>query len=207
MCHAQQDAASHQPRQDIELSSCVKAPTNRAAPRNLYLALQSIGLRLTVLLRKVRYRSRRLASRGTRSAGGHPFFAVDGASPRQRDHALQSTIPPVLSFVKDGRLRGIATTGLARSGAAGAADYRRGRVAGFDVPLWFGLAAPKGTPRPIVEKLAAALDKTLAMPDVQEALMKQGFTAMNLGPEEFGKFYAAEAAKWAKVVDAVGLGR
>ena len=56
-------------------------------------------------------------------------------------------------------------------------------MAGFDVPLWFGLAAPKGTPRPIVEKLAAALDKTLAMPDVQEALMKQGFTAMNLGPE------------------------
>ena len=37
-------------------------------------------------------------------------------------------------------------------------------MAGFDVPLWFGLAAPKGTPRPIVEKLAAALDKTLAMP-------------------------------------------
>ena len=114
MCHAQQDAASHQPRQDIELSSCVKAPTNRAAPRNLYLALQSIGLRLTVLLRKVRYLSRRLASRGTRSEGGHPFFAVAGASPRQRDHALQSTIPPVLSFVKDGRLRGIATTGLER---------------------------------------------------------------------------------------------
>ena len=76
MCHAQQDAASHQPRQDIELSSCVKAPTNRAAPRNLCLALQSVGLRFTVLLRKVRYRSRRLASGGTRSAGGHPFFAA-----------------------------------------------------------------------------------------------------------------------------------
>jgi hypothetical protein len=40
-----------------------------------------------------------------------------------------------------------------------------------------------------------------------KALTKQGFTAMNLGPEEFGRFYAAEAAKWAKVVDAVGLGR
>jgi hypothetical protein len=46
-----------------------------------------------------------------------------------------------------------------------------------------------------------------SMPDVQEALTMQGFTAMKLGPEEFGKFYTAEAAKWAKVVDAVGLGR
>jgi tripartite-type tricarboxylate transporter receptor subunit TctC len=43
------------------------------------------------------------------------------------------------------------------------------------------------------------------MADVQEALSKQGFTPMILGPEEFGRFYAAEAAKWAKVVNAVGL--
>ena len=42
---------------------------------------------------------------------------------------------------------------------------------------------------------------------VQEALAKQGFTTMEMGPEEFGKFYAAEAAKWAKVVSAVGLSR
>jgi tripartite-type tricarboxylate transporter receptor subunit TctC len=119
-----------------------------------------------------------------------------------------STIPPVLSFVKDGRLRGIATTGLKRDPALPELPtVAEGGVAGFDVPLWFGLAAPKGTPRSIVEKLAAALDKTLAMPDVQEALAKQGFTAMNLGPEEFGRFYAVEAAKWAKVVDAVELGR
>jgi tripartite-type tricarboxylate transporter receptor subunit TctC len=119
-----------------------------------------------------------------------------------------STIPPVLSFVKDGRLRGIATTGLKRDPALPELPtVAEAGVAGFDVPLWFGLVVPKGTPRSIVEQLAAALDKTLAMPDVQEALTKQGFTAMNLGPEEFGRFYAAEAAKWAKVVDAVGLGR
>src|SRR5262245_54038328 len=43
MCHAQQDAASHQPRKDIELSSCAKAPTDRAAPRGFYLDLQSVG--------------------------------------------------------------------------------------------------------------------------------------------------------------------
>lgn len=119
-----------------------------------------------------------------------------------------STIPPVLGFVKEGKLRGIATTGLKRDSALpDLPTIAESGVAGFDVPLWFGLAAPKGTPRPVIDKLSAALDKTLAMPDVQEALAKQGFTTMEMGPEEFGKFYAAEAAKWAKVVNDVGLSR
>jgi tripartite-type tricarboxylate transporter receptor subunit TctC len=119
-----------------------------------------------------------------------------------------STIPPVLGFVKEGKLRGIATTGSKRDSALpDLPTIAESGVAGFDVPLWFGLAAPNGTPRPVIDKLSAALDKTLAMPDVQEALAKQGFTTMEMGPEEFGKFYAAEAAKWAKVVSAVGLSR
>jgi tripartite-type tricarboxylate transporter receptor subunit TctC len=119
-----------------------------------------------------------------------------------------STIPPVLGFVKDGRLRGIATTGIKRDSALpDLPTIAESGVAGFDVPLWFGLAAPKGTPRPVIDKLTAALKTTLAMPDVQQALAKQGFTPMEMGPQEFGKFYAAEAAKWAKVVATVGLSR
>jgi tripartite-type tricarboxylate transporter receptor subunit TctC len=112
----------------------------------------------------------------------------------------------VLGFVKDGRLRGIATTGLKRDPALPELPtIAESGVPDFDVPLWFGLTAPKGTPRAVIDKLAAALEKTLATADVQEALSKQGFTPMTLGPEEFGRFYAAEAAKWAKVVNAVGL--
>jgi tripartite-type tricarboxylate transporter receptor subunit TctC len=119
-----------------------------------------------------------------------------------------STIPPVLPFVKDGRLRGLATTGLKRDAVLPELPtIAESGVPGFDVPLWFGLAAPKGTPRPVIDKLNAALKKALAMPDVKQALAKQGFTAMELGPEEFAKFYAAEAAKWAKIVNTVGLAR
>lgn len=119
-----------------------------------------------------------------------------------------STIPPVLGFVKEGRLRGIATTGSKRDSALpDLPTIAESGVPGFDVPLWFGLAAPKGTPRPVIAKLSDTLKKTLGMPDVQQALAKQGFTAMDLGPEEFAKFYESEAAKWAKVVNAVGLSR
>jgi tripartite-type tricarboxylate transporter receptor subunit TctC len=117
-----------------------------------------------------------------------------------------STIPPVLGFVKDGRLRGVATTGLKRDKVLpDLPTIAEAGVPGFDMPLWFGLAAPKGTPRPTVEKLNATLKKALALPEVQETLAKQGFTVLELEPEEFGKFYAAEADKWAKVVNAIGL--
>ena len=119
-----------------------------------------------------------------------------------------STIPPVLGFVKDGRLRGIATTGSKRDPLLPELPtIAEAGVAGFEMPLWFGLSVPKGTPRPVINTLSAALTKALAMPDVKEALAKQGFTPMEMSPEEFGKFYVAEVAKWAKVVNALGLSR
>jgi tripartite-type tricarboxylate transporter receptor subunit TctC len=117
-----------------------------------------------------------------------------------------STIPPVLPFVKDGRLRGIATTGPARDSILPELPtIAESGVPGFEVVLWFGLTVPKGTPRPAIDKLGAALKQALAMPDVQDALSKQGFATMNMGPGEFGKFYASEAAKWAKLVAEIGL--
>jgi tripartite-type tricarboxylate transporter receptor subunit TctC len=119
-----------------------------------------------------------------------------------------STIPPVLGFVRDGKLRGIATTGLTREKVLpDLPTVAESGLPGFNMPLWFGLAAPKGTPKPVIDKLNVALKKTLALPEVQQVLDKQGFAPMDYGPAEFGKFYASEAAKWAKVVNAVGLAR
>ena len=117
-----------------------------------------------------------------------------------------STIPPVLGFVKDGRLRGIATTGSKRDAVLPELPtVAEAGLPGYEMPLWFGLAVPKGTPRPVIEKLAAALKATFALPEVKQAFEKQGFTPMEMGPEEFGKFYVAEAAKWAKIVNSIGL--
>jgi tripartite-type tricarboxylate transporter receptor subunit TctC len=119
-----------------------------------------------------------------------------------------STVPPVVGFVKDGRMNGIATSQLKRDPALPELPtIAESGLPGFDVPLWFGLAVPKGTPKPVIEKLSTALKQTLALPEVQQALDKQGFTKMEMGPQEFGKFYVAEAAKWAKVVEAIGLSR
>jgi tripartite-type tricarboxylate transporter receptor subunit TctC len=117
-----------------------------------------------------------------------------------------STIPPVLGFVRNGQLRGIATTGSKRDSVLPELPTTvESGLSGFDVPLWFGLIAPKGTPQPAIQKLAAALEKTLATPETKMVFDALGFTPMPMKSDAFAKFYVAEAAKWAKVVQALGL--
>jgi tripartite-type tricarboxylate transporter receptor subunit TctC len=114
-----------------------------------------------------------------------------------------STIPPVLGFVKDGRLRGLATTGLKPDKSLpDLKTIAESGVPGYELLLWSGISAPKATPRPIIEKLAAAAKKALDDPDTQKALAAQGYTPSYLGPVEFGKFYQNEVNKWGKVVAA-----
>jgi tripartite-type tricarboxylate transporter receptor subunit TctC len=117
-----------------------------------------------------------------------------------------STIPPVLGFVQGGQLRGLATTGTQRDFVLpNLPTVVESGLAGFDVPLWFGLIAPKGTPQPVIQTLVPALQKAMNTAETKKAFEAQGFTAMPMGPAEFAKFYVAEADKWAKVVHALGL--
>jgi tripartite-type tricarboxylate transporter receptor subunit TctC len=116
-----------------------------------------------------------------------------------------STVPPVLGFVKDGRLRGLATTGLKRDRTLpDLATIAESGFAGFDVRLWFGLTAPKATPRPVIERLSAATRQALDSPEVKTAFAAQGYEALPGTPEDFAEFYRSEVAKWAKVIAVVG---
>jgi tripartite-type tricarboxylate transporter receptor subunit TctC len=116
-----------------------------------------------------------------------------------------STIPPVLGFVKDGRLRGLATTGPKRDQALpDLPTVAESGLSGYDVRLWFGLTVPKATPHFIIERLAAATRQALDTPEVKTAFTAQGYEALRGTPEEFAAFYRSEAAKWAKIVETVG---
>ncbi len=78
-------------------------------------------------------------------------------------------------------------------------------VPGFDVSVWFGLLAPAGTPRAIVEKFHADSVKVLNMPDVVERLKAQGQDIVPLGPDEFSAFLREEIPAWADVVRKANL--
>ena len=77
-------------------------------------------------------------------------------------------------------------------------------VPGYEASAWFGMAVPKGTPRPVIDKLNRLVNQALADPGLQAKLADLGGALIPGTPEDFGKVIADETAKWAKVVQATG---
>jgi tripartite-type tricarboxylate transporter receptor subunit TctC len=115
-------------------------------------------------------------------------------------------IPTVLPFIQNGALRAIATTGLQRDRLLpDLPTVAESGLPGFEVLLWLGLLAPKATPRPVIERLAAAMSYALSTPDVKGAFAAQGFDALVGTPDDFAAFYRSEVDKWRKVIVATGM--
>ena len=106
--------------------------------------------------------------------------------------------------VKAGRLRALAVSSTARSEIAPDVPTVAETIPGFDATSWHGVFAPAGTPKPIVDKMAAEMKRILELPDVKEKLFEIGAIAAPMTPEEFAKFIDTERAKWAEVVKASG---
>jgi tripartite-type tricarboxylate transporter receptor subunit TctC len=116
------------------------------------------------------------------------------------------TMTSTRDLVKSGRLRALATTTAARSPSwPELPTVAESGVAGFEVSAWFGVLAPAGTPRPIIDRLSGELIKMLRIPEVREGLLAQGSDPVGSTPEEFARHLRAEIDKWAKVVQASGL--
>src|ERR1700752_2122669 len=106
--------------------------------------------------------------------------------------------------VKAGRLRALAVSSTARSEIAPEVPTVAETIPGFDATSWHGVFAPAGTPKPIVDAMAAEMKRILELPDVKEKLFELGAVASPMAPEEFVKFIDAERTKWADVVKASG---
>jgi tripartite-type tricarboxylate transporter receptor subunit TctC len=114
-------------------------------------------------------------------------------------------LPSSLGFIKAGKLRALAVTSAERASALpDVPTIAESGVPGFEASSWFGVLAPAGTPREIVQKLNAEIAKWLATPEAREKLASQGAIAAGGTPEDFARHIAAETAKWAKVVKASG---
>ena len=113
--------------------------------------------------------------------------------------------PSVMSLVKAGRLRAIAHTMPKRSPLLGDLPAIAEFVPGYSYSGWQGILAPRATPKPILDKLRAALLKTMSLPEIKAALATQGAEIVTNTPEEFRKFVQDESKKIGPVIQSAGL--
>lgn len=113
--------------------------------------------------------------------------------------------PSALPHAQSGRLRAVAVTSATRSPLMpDVPTIAESGFPGFDVQSWFGLAAPAGTPKAIVDRLNAELNKALHHPEVRKRFSDLAATPEAGTPEQFRGFIAAETQRWREVVKASG---
>jgi tripartite-type tricarboxylate transporter receptor subunit TctC len=111
----------------------------------------------------------------------------------------------IAPHVKAGRVRALAVSGARRSAAfPDLPTIAEAGVPGYEVNSWSGVIAPAGLPRPILERLNAAVNATVGAPEVRERLAQLGSESGGSTPEQFGELIRRDSAKWAEVIKRTG---
>ncbi len=125
--------------------------------------------------------------------GGHVQMAFDA-------------VTTMTENVKAGQVRALATTASKRSKVLpDVPTIAESGVPGYEATIWLGIMAPKGTPKEIVDKLNAEINKAINRPEILAAWDKQGATPLVMNPAEFDGYLRKDIDKWAGVVNAAGL--
>jgi tripartite-type tricarboxylate transporter receptor subunit TctC len=133
-----------------------------------------------------------------------------GAGPALTDlmggtvHVLFDNLPSSIGHIKAGKLRALAVTSEGREPSLPGVPTVGETVPGYEATAWFGIGMPKGTPREVIDKINAEINRMLADPKMRERLAELGGKPIGGTPEDFGKVIAAETAKWGKVVVSSG---
>ena len=116
-----------------------------------------------------------------------------------------SGTPQTIPHVKTGRLKAVAIGHPTRIKALPDVPPVADTLPGFNNTSWYGLLAPAGTPKPIVLKLNAELNRAFGSPELGQRLMGQGVEAATTTPEGFQVMIASELARWRKVIKDAGI--
>jgi len=125
--------------------------------------------------------------------GGQVHFMIDGP-------------PPFLGHVKAGRLRALAAANAKRlAQLPHVPTFAESGYSGMEAGLWYGMLAPKGTPRDVINRLNAAINKALQQPDVRERFAVSSVEIVGGTPQELGNYIASEIRRWGEVARAAKI--
>jgi len=105
-----------------------------------------------------------------------------------------------------GKVKALGTSGKTRSAITPEIPtVAEAGVPGYEATIWLGLMAPTGTPRPVLDRLSAEVNKVVNSAEVKEAWAKQGAAPMGMSVDQFGKFLGEDIQKWSKLVKGTGM--
>jgi tripartite-type tricarboxylate transporter receptor subunit TctC len=115
-------------------------------------------------------------------------------------------VPTMAEQVKTGKVKALATTGMQRSSVLpDVPTVHEAGVPNYEATIWLGLLAPKGTPKPIVDRLNEAVSKIASQSAVRQEWGRQGATPMVMTPAAFEKYIQDHIAKWARVIKSANI--
>jgi len=137
-----------------------------------------------------------------------PHKGSDGARTSILSGQVQmmfDAITTMAANARAGRVKALASTGMKRSAVTpDVPTLDEAGVPGYETTIWLGLMAPAGTPRPILDRLSAEVNKVVNSAEVKDNWSKQGAVPMGMTVDQFDKFMRADIVKWARIVKLSG---
>jgi tripartite-type tricarboxylate transporter receptor subunit TctC len=156
-----------------------------------HLSGELLGVRAGIKIQHVPYK-------------GSPEAATDLLAGRVS--MMFSPASAVIAQAKEGKLKLLATgTGVRLGVLPDLPTMVEAGVADFETAIWFGLVAPAGTPRPVIDKLAKAVNEATAAPEVAKAWEPQGILPLKGGPDDLARYIVSETRRWGEAAAAAGL--
>ncbi|OWT56872.1 Bug family tripartite tricarboxylate transporter substrate binding protein [Candidimonas nitroreducens] len=132
--------------------------------------------------------------------GGVPAI-MDVISGRVTFYAGNESLP----YIQDGRLKGLAITSLKRSTLAPDLPPVSDVLSGYNVNSWYGMFAPKGTPKEVLERVSSIVDQAMKDPKIRDQLAKLGAVPVGSTPDQFKKFIKSENQRWAPIAKSLDI--